>query len=65
MTRPFVEKTVEKAFLLSDRVWPFSAEPHAEGIKSGFVGVLEAAQVGARSHRHRTHVSLFEAYGIP
>ena len=29
--------------------------------KGGSVGVFEAAQVGARSHTHRTQVSLYEA----
>ena len=35
-----------------------------EDIKGGSVGVLEAAQVGARSHTHRTQVSLYEALRV-
>jgi hypothetical protein len=64
-TRPSVERTAEKAFLLSDRVSLSSAEAREEGIQGGSVGVFEATQVGARSPTHRTQVSLSEAHGIP
>ena len=40
-TRPSVERTAEKAFLLSDRVSLSSAEAREEGIKGGSVGVFE------------------------
>ena len=38
-TRPSVERTAEKAFMLSDRVWLSSAEARVEKIKGRFVGV--------------------------
>ena len=40
-TRPFVERTAEKGFLLSGRVWLSSTEARVEGIKGGSVGVGE------------------------
>ena len=65
MTRPSGERTADKAFLLADRVQLSSAEARVEETKGGSVGVFEATQVGARSHTHRTQVSLYEAHGIP
>ena len=39
-TRPSVERTAEKAFMLSDRVQLSSAEARVEEIKGGSVGVF-------------------------
>jgi hypothetical protein len=64
-TRPSVERTAEKACLLSDRVSLSSAEAREEGIQGGSLGVFEESQVGARSRTHRTQVSHYEAHGIP
>ena len=43
-TRPSVERTAEKAFLLSDRVSLSSAEAREEGIQGGSLGVFELFQ---------------------
>ena len=64
-TRPSVERTAEKACLLSDRVSLSSAKAREEGIQGGSLGVFELDQKGTVSHTHRTQVSLNEAHGIP
>ena len=46
-TRPSVERTADKAFLLSDRVYLSSAEVRAEGTVGGSVGVVEIVQCAA------------------
>jgi len=43
-TRPSVEKTADKAFLLSDRVQLSSAEARVKEMKGGSVGVFELNQ---------------------
>ena len=48
-TRPSVERTAEKAFLLSDRVSLSSAEAREEGIQGGSLGVFEIDQKGTVS----------------
>jgi C-terminal processing protease CtpA/Prc len=45
-TRPSVERTAKKTFLLSDRVELSSVEARVEEIQGGSVGVLELTQTG-------------------
>ena len=45
-----VERTAEKAFMLSDRVELSSAEARVEGIVGGSVGVFELSQGPALAH---------------
>ena len=52
MTRPSLERTADKASLLSHRVVLSSAEAREEGVKGGPLGVFEVSQMGARSHTH-------------
>ena len=49
-TRPSVERTAKKPFLLSDRVQLSSAKARAEGIKGGSVGVGEGIPTGSHAH---------------
>ena len=51
-TRPSVERTAEKAFLLSDRVSLSSAEAREEGIQGGSLGVGEGIPIGCHAHTH-------------
>jgi WD40 repeat protein len=46
-TRPSVERTAEKAFLLSGRVKLSSVQARAEGIKGGSLGVGEGIPTGS------------------
>ena len=66
-TRPSVERTAEKAFLLSDRVSLFSAEAREEGIKGGSIGVGEGMRYRSHAHLHAPNPSqpCSEAHGIP
>ena len=50
MTRPPVERTAEKAFMLSDRVELSSAEARVEEIKGDSVGVGEGIPAGSHAH---------------
>jgi hypothetical protein len=58
-TRPSVERTAEKAFMLSDRVELSSAEARVEGIVGGSVGVFELSHPA----RARTHTKPKSAEG--
>ena len=54
MTRPSIERTAEKAFMLSDRIKLSSAEAHVEGIVGGSVGVGEGILTGFHAHSAHT-----------